>query len=90
MNGERERGGCWQGHGEGGRVVAEGCRAAEAQCSLGACYANGKGARKDADTAAELHRKAAEQGHVDAYVQPRWVLHVWAGRASTRLDVFWL
>jgi TPR repeat protein len=30
---------------------------AEAQCSLGACYANGKGARKDADTAAELHRK---------------------------------
>ena len=36
---------------------------AEAQFSLGICYANGNGVAKDMTKAVEWYRKAAEQGH---------------------------
>ena len=39
---------------------------ANAQCSLGLCYAKGEGVEKDFKEAVKWYRKSAEQGHVYA------------------------
>ena len=39
---------------------------ADARCSLGVCYANGKGVQQDKTEAVQRYRKAAEQGDADA------------------------
>jgi TPR repeat protein len=39
---------------------------AEAQCSLGICYANGRGVAKDEVEAVKWYRKAAEQNDAEA------------------------
>ena len=39
---------------------------ANAQCSLGVCYASGQGVEQDDKEAVKLYRKAAEQGNASA------------------------
>jgi TPR repeat protein len=48
------------------RLAAEQSRYAEAQCSLGMCYANGKGVAQDWSEAVRYYRLAAEQGDAKA------------------------